>query len=135
VGRGENRRDAGFYFAIGSIAAGEPLKKAQNKPRSPVFQLSGRARSQHIPQYQTEVECADVDQQPLQNILSSAQGAASHSARLVAVGKAAFDELAASSQQLFAVVARHSALVGLNRLLLALLAFPVALAACFLAGI
>jgi len=69
-----------------------------------------------------------VNQQPLQNILSSAQGAASHSTRLVAVGKAAFDELAASSQQLFAIVSSDSVVVGLDRLPLALLAFPVALA-------
>jgi hypothetical protein len=44
------------------------------------------------------------------------------------VGKAAFDELAASSQQLFAIVSSDSVVVGLDRLPLALLAFPVALA-------
>jgi hypothetical protein len=48
VGRGENRRDAGFYCAIGSIAACEPLKKAQNKACSAIFQLSRRARAQPI---------------------------------------------------------------------------------------
>jgi hypothetical protein len=39
-----------------------------------------------------------MDQQTLQNILMSALGAAPHSARFVAVGKAAFDELAPPSQ-------------------------------------
>lgn len=48
--------------------------------------------------FKTEIKCADVDQQTLQNILSSAQGTASYSARLVAMSKAAFDELAASAQ-------------------------------------
>ena len=69
-----------------------------------------------------------MDQQPLQNILSSAQGAASYSARFVAVSKAALDEFSPPAQQLFTVVARHSALVGLDGLLLGLLAIPVPLA-------
>jgi hypothetical protein len=47
------------------------------------------------------------------------------------VGKAAFDELAASAQQLFAVVSCNSFVVGLDGLLLSLLAIPVPLACLF----
>src|ERR1019366_5543345 len=89
------------------------------------FKLSGLTRSQHLPQHQADVERADVDQPTLQNILMSAQGAAPHSARFVAVGKAAFDELSPPSQQLFAIISSYSALVGLHRLLLRLLSVPV----------
>ena len=71
-----------------------------------------------------------MDPLSLQNILSSAQGAAPHSARL-AVSEAAFDKFSAPAQQLFAVVSCYSALVGLDGLLLGLLAIPVALARLF----
>ena len=77
------------------MAACEPLKKAQKKPCRAVFQLSGLTRSQHFPQHQADVERADVDQQTLQNILMSAQGAAPHSARLAAVGKYASNQTSA----------------------------------------
>jgi hypothetical protein len=39
-----------------------------------------------------------MDQQTLQNVFLSAQGATPHSARFVAVGKAALDQLAPPSQ-------------------------------------
>jgi len=44
------------------------------------------------------------------------------------VGKAAFEKLSPPSRQLFAIISTHSALVGLHRLLLRLLALPVSLA-------
>ena len=80
------------------MGACEPLKKAEKKPCHAVFQLSGLTRSQHLPQHQADVERADVDQQTLQNILMSAQGAAPHPTRFVTVGKAAFDKLSPSSE-------------------------------------
>jgi hypothetical protein len=52
--------------------AGKPLKKAQNKAYSSVFQLSRRPRTQHLPQYETDIEGADVDQQTLQNVVMPA---------------------------------------------------------------
>jgi hypothetical protein len=80
------------------MVAGEPIKKAQNKPYSPVSQLSRRPRAQHLPQYETDVECADVDQQALQNVVMPAQGRAPHPTRLITVGKAAFDEFSSPSE-------------------------------------
>jgi len=65
---------------------------------SAVFQLAWRTRSQQLAQNQTQVERSDMDQLPLQNVLSSSQMAAPHAARLVAVREAAFDQLAAPSQ-------------------------------------
>src|ERR1039458_2140647 len=51
-----------------------------------------------LPQYETDVECADVDQQTLQNVVMPAQGRAPHPTRLVTVGKAAFDEFSPPSE-------------------------------------
>ena len=110
------------------MVACKPFKKAQNQICSAALQFSRRSRSQHFPQHQAKIECADVDQQPLQNVVPSTQGTTPHTSRLVAVLETAFDKLAASSQQLFAIIARHSALVGLDRLLFSLLAFPIPLA-------
>src|ERR1039458_3419796 len=110
------------------MVADKPLKKAQNKPYSPVFQLSRRPSTQYLPQYETDIECADVDQQTLQDVVMSAQGRAPHSTRLVTVGKAAFDEFSSPSELLFAIVSSNSAVVSLNSLLLSLLTIPVPLA-------
>ena len=98
AGKDENRGGAGFSCAIRSIAASEPLKKAQKKPCRAVPQFSRRTRAERLPQYEADVERADVDQQTLQNILMPAQRAAPHSARFVAVGKAACDEFSPPSQ-------------------------------------
>ena len=80
--KGANRDVAGFYCAIWSIAEGELLEKAPDKPYSPVSQLSWRSCAQHLPQDETDIERTDVDQQTLQNIVSSAQGATPHSTLL-----------------------------------------------------
>src|ERR1039458_7096047 len=60
-----------------------------------VFQLPWRARTQQFAQDQAQVECADMDQLPLQNVFVSAQMATPHAARLVAVRETALDQLAA----------------------------------------
>src|ERR1035437_8940558 len=93
-----HRGVAGFYRAVRGIVAGEPLKKPRNKRCRPVFQLSRRPRAQHLPQYETDVECAEVDQQTLQNVVMPAQGRAPHPTRLITVGKAAFDEFSPPSE-------------------------------------
>jgi hypothetical protein len=98
AGKGKNRSGAGFSCAIRSIAASEPLKKTQKKPCRAVPQFSRRTRAERLPQYEADVERADVDQQTLQNILMPAQRAAPHPTRFVAVGKAAFDQLAPPSE-------------------------------------
>jgi len=81
--------------------------KAQNQTCRPVLQLSWRTRAQHLAQHQADVERADVDQQTLENILSSVQGAASHRTGFVAMGKGSFHELASPPQQTFAILAPH----------------------------
>jgi hypothetical protein len=108
-GKGENWGSAEFYRAHRLIFAGDPLKKAQNKRHSVVFQLSRRPGAEHLPQYETDVECADMDQQTLQNVVMPAQGRAPHPTRLVTVGKAAFHQFTAALQQPLAVVVRCDA--------------------------
>src|SRR5258708_38470448 len=73
-----------------------------------------------------------MNQQTLENILSSVQGAASHPAGFVAMSKGSFDELASPPQQFLSIPAAHPLTVLINRLLLAPLAFPVSLAGLFL---
>jgi len=53
---------------------------------------------QKLAQNQAQVERSYMDQLPLQNVLSPSQMAAPHATRLVAVRKAAFDQLTAPSQ-------------------------------------
>jgi len=73
-----------------------------------------------------------MNQQPLENILPSMQGAASHPAGFVAMSEGSFHELASSPQQLLSILAAHPLTVLINGLLLALLALPVSLAGLFL---
>ncbi|MHB1954419.1 MAG: hypothetical protein ACYDC6_16205 [Acidobacteriaceae bacterium] len=63
----------------------------QKQPGAAVSQLSRRARSQQLAENQTQVEGANIDQLPLENIFLSAQRAASHATSFIAVGKDVFD--------------------------------------------
>ena len=73
-----------------------------------------------------------MNQQTLENVLSSMKGAASHPTGFVAMSKGSFDELASSPQQFLAILAAHPLTVLINRLLLALLALPLPLAGLLL---
>lgn len=63
-----------------------------------IIQLPRRARSEQLAQNQTQIERSQVDQLPFRNVLPPLQMAASHTARLVAMREAAFDELASPSE-------------------------------------
>src|ERR1022692_4704533 len=69
-----------------------------------------------------------MSQLTLENILASAQVAAPHPARFVAVGEAAFHQFTAPLQQALAVFASHPPPVCVDRLLLLGVALPVPLA-------
>lgn len=56
------------------------------------------SRTQQLAQDQAQVEGADMNQLPLQNVLLSAQVRAPHAAGVVAVREAAFHQLAAPPQ-------------------------------------
>src|ERR1039458_2065661 len=75
----------------------EAQKSGKHLPNT-VFQLPWRARTQQFAQDQAQVERADMDQLPLQNVFVSAQMATPHAARLVAVRETALDQLAAPPQ-------------------------------------
>ncbi len=110
----------------------EALNQAQNQVCRAVLQLSRRSHTQHLAQHQADVERADVNQLAFEYVLPSAQGAASHSAGLVAMSEASFDQLASPLQQSLAILAAHPLTVLINRPLLPLFAFPVPLAGLLL---
>src|ERR1019366_4456032 len=87
-----------FQRGLRRKLAGNPQKQAQNEACGSVFQLSWRSRAQQLAQDQAQVERADMNQLPLQDVLAPAQMAAPQAAGLVAVGKAAFHQLAAPSE-------------------------------------
>src|SRR5665213_1594815 len=87
-----------FRRALRRKLAGNPQKQAQNEACGSVFQLSWRACAQQLAQDQAQVEPADMNQLPLQDILPSAQVAPPHAAGLVAVGEAALHQFAAPSE-------------------------------------
>src|ERR1035438_7721751 len=87
-----------FQRALRRKLAGNPQEKAQDEAYGSVFQLSWRSRAQQLAQDQAQVERADMNQLPLQDVLAPAQVTAPQAAGLVAVGKAALHQFAASFQ-------------------------------------
>ena len=81
-----------------SIPTREQQKDLQNARAQAVSQLSRRACTQQLAQNQAQVEGADMNQLPLQDVVPSAQVAAPQAAGLVTVREAALDELAAPPQ-------------------------------------
>src|SRR5271157_2891712 len=92
------RSDAASTKPVVSLPSREQQKGLQNVRARAVSQLSRRARAQQLAQDQAQVERADVNQLPLQDVVSSAQLAAPHTTGFVAVREAALDELAAPPQ-------------------------------------
>ena len=113
---------AGFHCTVGLMREGEPQEEAQNQPSGAVLPLSRRARAEQLAQNQAQVERADMNQLPLQNVLPSSQVAAPHAARFIAMREAAFHQLAAPPEQ----AASHPPPVLIDRLLFLGLALPVA---------
>jgi hypothetical protein len=94
-------RDIGIWlrqsrFRI--LAAWEQQIKERSQLSEAVSPLPRRTRTQPLAQDQTQVEGSHVDQLPLQNVLVSAQVRAPHAAGIVAMGEAAFNQLAAPPQ-------------------------------------
>ena len=117
---------AGFHCTVGLMREGEPQEEAQNQPSGAVLPLSRRAHAEQLAQNQAQVERADMNQLPLQNVLPSSQVAAPHAARFIAMREAAFHQLAAPPEQALAVAASHPPPVLIDRLLFLGLALPVA---------
>jgi hypothetical protein len=70
-----------------------------------IGELSRGSCAYHLAQNQAQVEGSHMDQLPLENVLVFSQVGMPHVTRLVAVGEAAFHQLAAPSEQTLAVVA------------------------------
>ena len=73
VANGGDSGRCGLQDVVRLIAAYEPLEKAQNQASEAVSQLTRRARAQQFAQDQAQVERADMNQLPLQDILAPAQ--------------------------------------------------------------
>ena len=84
----------------------EPQKDTHYAVAEAVSQLSRCARSQQLAHDQAQVERADMDQLPLQNVAVPAQVCAPHAAGFVAMREAAFDQFTAPPQQALAVLPR-----------------------------
>src|SRR4029453_18833646 len=67
--------------------------KSRNEGCLPVSQLPRRPSPQTQPEDQAQVECAHVNQLPLQDVFSPSQMGSSHAASFVAVGEGSFDQL------------------------------------------
>src|SRR6516164_236143 len=107
-------------------AAQEQQRNKKNKQASAVSPLPRRARSHQLAQDEAQVESSHVDQLPLQNVIVSAQVGAPHAARVVAMRKAAFHQLAAPPQYALAVLTLHPPPILVYRLLFGPLALPLA---------
>ena len=92
------------------------------------IQLVPLPRSAGVPQAaedQAQIEGAHMHQLPLEDVVLLARLGTSHASRVVAVGKAAFHQLAAPSREALAAVAPHPHPVRVLRLLLSGLVLPV----------
>src|ERR1035437_6140999 len=80
--------------------------KARESPREPL-QAAGRALAQQLPHHQRQIESAQVNQHPLENIFSPPQVHTPHAARFVSVREATFQQLSAPPQQFFSMLATN----------------------------
>jgi hypothetical protein len=80
------------------MQAVEPQENAQNRLHGAFFPASRGSCAQQLAHDQAQVERTHMSQLPFQNVVSSAQMAAPHSAGFVAMGKAAFHQFAAPPQ-------------------------------------
>ncbi len=74
---------------------------------------------------QSQVEAADVHEHPLENIQVSAQVSSSHAAGFQSVSEAPFDQLAAFAHQPLATLAADAPAIGVHRVTLVAIAFPI----------
>jgi hypothetical protein len=117
----------------GSEGVNEPLQH-KNKYCEAVFQLPRSACADQRTENQAEIECADVNQLPLENIVVSAQMSSPHTAGIVAMREAPLDQFASLAQQALAIVPRYPLPVGVDGLLFILLFDPVPLSRLLLSG-
>ncbi len=86
----------------------------------------GRAHTDRLAHHQAQVEAGDMNQDAFENVRMVAQMGASHRAGLVAVGEAAFDQLATTALETLTLGSAHPTSIGVRRVSFRALAFPVA---------
>jgi hypothetical protein len=99
-----------------------------------VFQLPRSACADDRTENQTEIECANVNQLPLEDVLVASQMSSPHSPGIVTMREAPLDQLASLAQQALAIDPRYPLPVGVDGLLLILLSNPVPLAGLLFSG-
>src|SRR5476649_1869369 len=127
--------------ARGNRRAGRPIQVLQaanqalqhkNKQYTAVFQLPGCPRTDQRTENQAEVECADVNQLPLEYILVASQMSPPHCSGIVTMREAPFNQFASLAKQTLAIVSRYPLPVAVDGLLLILLSNPVPFAGLLL---
>ena len=73
VGNGGDSGGGGFQGVVRLVEAYEPQEKSQYETCGSVFHLSRRARAQQLAQDQAQVERADMNQLPFEDVLAPAQ--------------------------------------------------------------
>src|SRR5882757_11186484 len=89
-------------------------KKSEKGPQQ-ALQSARLAKAEMLPHYQAQIEASNVDQQPLEDVGMTSKMGSAQSPGLIAVGKAAFDQLATLLHQPLASTAPDPAAVAVDR--------------------
>ena len=110
-------------------AAAQEADQRLHQRRRAALEAPRRAHARQVPHEQPEIDAADLDEQPFQDVGMAAQMDAAHPAGLVEMRVGPFQELAPLPQQPFPARAANPPPVGIHRVPRRRLARPVAPAA------
>src|SRR6266851_4031602 len=108
--------------------------EGESKEYEPVLRLPRSAVADQATEDQAEIECADVNQLPLEDVLVASQMSPPHSPRFVTMREAPLDQFAPLAKQALAIVSRYPLPVAVDGLLCILLSNPVPFAGLLLFG-
>ena len=110
-------------------AAAQEADQRLHQRRRAALEAPRRADARQVRHEQPEIDAADLDEQPLQNVGMPAQMDAAHPAGLIEMRVGPFQQLAPLPQQPFSACASNPPPVGIHRVPRRRLALPVAPAA------
>jgi hypothetical protein len=113
------------FSAIRAKIALQRPKISQQKLGREVLQTSRGSFSKSLLHHQRKIECAHLQQNTLQKVLSSAEIYAPHPSRLIRMREAAFERLPSPPQQFFASLPVDAPPIAVHRLLSFGFAFPM----------
>ena len=106
-------------------AAAQEADQRLHQRRRAAFEAPRRADARQVPHEQLEIDAADLDEQPFQNVGMPAQMDAAHPAGLIEMRVWPFQQLAPLPQQPFPACAANPPPVGIHRVPRRRLALPV----------